>query len=150
MKPLALLLCPLLLACAAVTTTANDDAPDTPEEEALPTITRVEPGTDIDEIHCDDFELGDVEIEDDVLKIEVSYSGGAEEHEFGLYWNGVMLRSYPGQIHVHLKHDANGDAAEAYLTETIEFDLTTLNQPVISHIHGPGEDNSATVQYGER
>jgi len=151
MKLFALLACPLLLACASMTvSTSYDDDPEAPDAEPdRPTITETDPGTKIDEIDSDAYELGEIEIEGDVLKIEVSYGGGAEEHEFALYWNGMMLRSYPGQIHVFLKHDANGDTAEAYLTETLEFDLTTLNKPVIIHVHG-NEGDPVTVQYGER
>lgn len=146
MKFIALFTCPLLLACASINPYASDEGePDAPDR---PTITQVDRGTKIDEIDSDAYELGEIEIEDDVLKIEVRYAGGAEEHLFALYWNGIMLRSYPGQIHVFLKHDAQDDMAEAYLTRTLEFDLTTLNKPVVIHIHG-NDGDPITVQYGE-
>lgn len=160
--PTALLACPLaaalvcpLLACSAidnadtVTHNADDPAPAPQEPETLP-ITQPDPDTDFTQLPSDSFQLGEVAIEGDTLLVTVSYGGGAAEHDFTLYWNGITLRSFPGQIHVQLKHDANGDAAEAYLTETLRFDLSDLNQPLIIHIHGHGEDDRKTVQYGER
>lgn len=143
-----------LIACStqdsqAVSHSADDPVPPADTPRTLP-ITQPDRDTDIGEIRSDPFQLGEVKIEGDVLLVTVSYGGGAEEHDFALYWNGITLRSFPGQIHVMLKHDANGDAAEAYLTQTLRFDLSDMIQPLIIHVHGHGEDDRKTVQYGER
>ena len=152
--PLAVaMVCPLIGCSTDDSQTVSHNADDpqpAPEEPVTLPITQPDRDTDINEIHSDPFELGDVTIEGDTLLVTVSYGGGAEDHDFTLYWNGITLRSFPGQIHVQLKHDANGDNAEAYLTETLRFDLSDLNQPLIIHIHGYGEDDTQTVQYGER
>lgn len=155
--PVALLAAALLAplpACStadahSVSHSAEDPAP-APEEPVVLPITQPDRGIDINAIPSDAFALGEVTIEGDTLLVTVSYAGGAAEHDFALYWNGITLRSYPGQVHLMLKHDANGDTAEAYLTQTLRFDLSDMVQPLILHIHGHREDDTATVQYGER
>ncbi|XAL97937.1 hypothetical protein OT109_10030 [Phycisphaeraceae bacterium D3-23] len=159
--PTALLACPFALAmicpltaCSsddsqAVSHNADDRQPEPEAPETLP-ITRPNGDIDIATVHNDPFQLGGVAIEGDTLLITVSYGGGAEDHDFTLYWNGITARSFPGQINVQLKHNANGDTAEAYLTETLRFDLSGMQQPLVIHVHGHGADDRSTVQYGER
>lgn len=119
-----------------------EQAPDAPG------ITKVKPGTKIKDIQSDPFAMKKATIEGGQMKIEVGYAGGAEEHEFKLYWNGIVARSYPGKTHVYLKHDANGDGAEAYITRTLVFDLAEMNKPMIITVNTDHGDK-ATVQYGE-
>ncbi|MFK7787956.1 MAG: hypothetical protein AB8C95_00500 [Phycisphaeraceae bacterium] len=146
-----LLILPLLILIALGTAlgsgpSLDEDKPD--EKPKRPGITKVEPGTKIKDIKSDAFTMGAVTIEGDVLKIKVTYGGGAKEHDFTLYWNQIVARSYPGKTTINLKHDANGDNAEALLTETLEFDLTAINKPMIITVatdHG----DKATVQYGK-
>jgi hypothetical protein len=147
MKTTTLLILPLLILFAACTVTAN--SPSAAEEAPkIPGITKVEPGTKIDDIKSDDFDMKKVVIDGGVMKIDVSYPGGAKEHEFTLYWNGIVARSYPGKTTVVLKHNANGDNAEALLTETLQFDLAKMNKPmIITAINDHGDKH--TVQYGE-
>ena len=146
MMKTTLLILPLVILFALSTAFADDPAPD--EKPKLPGITKVEPGTKIKDIKSDAFTMGAVTIEGDVLKIKVSYSGGMKDHDFKLYWNQIVARSFPGKTTINLKHDANGDNAEALITETLEFDLTAINKPMIITIvtdHG----DKATVQYGK-
>lgn len=151
MKTKTLLILPLLIlfaACTALATGPIADEEKPEDEPKRPGITKVEPGTKIEDIKSDAFEMSDVTIEGDVLKIKVSYAGGHEEHDFALYWNQIVARSYPGKTTIHLKHDANGDMAEALLSETLEFDLTAINKPMIITVVNDHGDK-ATVQYGK-
>jgi hypothetical protein len=151
MKTKTLMILPVLILFAACTALATGPAADEekPEEKPkLPGITKVEPGTKIKDIKSDAFTMSGATIQGDVLKIKVSYAGGAKEHDFKLYWNGIVARSYPGKTTINLKHDANGDNAEALLTETLEFDLSTINKPMIITVRTDHGDK-ATVQYGE-
>lgn len=142
-----LLLAPILLfalACGVVAQDAPQEVPDA--EPQRPGITRVEPGTDIREIKSDTFTLVSAVIENDILKITVRYAGGMEKHDFTLYWSGISTRSMPPQLPMSLKHDANGDQAEALITETLEFELSAINKPAVLNIatdHG----GKATVRY---
>ena len=139
----------LFVACTALAAGPGADEDKPEEAPKLPGITTVKPGTKIKDIKSDPFTMSKATIDGDVLSIQVSYAGGAKEHDFTLYWNQIVARSYPGKTTLNLKHDANGDNAEALLTETLEFDLTAINKPMIITIvtdHG----DKATVQYGER
>ncbi|MEZ4385193.1 MAG: hypothetical protein R3A79_27950 [Nannocystaceae bacterium] len=66
------------------------------------------------------------QITGDTLLLEVAYSGGCAEHDFGLCWDGAFLESDPVQVHVTVGHNGNGDACEAYPMEQLQFDLTEL------------------------
>lgn len=135
----------IVLTASAACATSMDEPAKKPER---PGITKVEPGTKIQDIKSDDFNMQKVWIEGDVLKINVRYGGGCEKHDFKLYWNGIVARSYPGQTTIHLKHDANGDSCEALISETLEFDLTAITKPMVITIksdHG----GSFRVTYGE-
>ncbi len=77
----------------------------------------------------DGFAINNVEIISDCIEIEVSYSGGCEEHEFilGVVWPecGTPPVPPPG---LFLCHNANNDNCEAYITEIRQFDLSLLQQ----------------------
>ncbi|MEM1355122.1 MAG: hypothetical protein AAGC44_15700 [Planctomycetota bacterium] len=149
MKPRYLLFVPFVILALVGVVIADDGADDDPAEPQRPGITRVGPGTDIREIASDPFQLDSAVVEGNVLKITVTYAGGREEHAFALYWSGISTRSRPPQLPMVLKHDANGDMAEALITRTIEFDLGALNRHAIINIRTDHGD-SARVEYGER
>ena len=69
-------------------------------------------------------------IDGTVLTLDVSFGGGCEEHEFALAWDGLILESLPAQVNLELFHKDNNDFCEAFLHETLTFDLAEL---------GPGE-----------
>ena len=60
------------------------------------------------------------------LTIEVSYAGGCERHDFTLVLSRSFLESDPVQLPAALAHDANSDACEAWLTESLDFDLALV------------------------
>lgn len=60
------------------------------------------------------------------LIIEVSYGGGCQRHDFTLVLSTTFLESDPVQLPAALAHDANGDACEAWLTESLDFDLALV------------------------
>lgn len=67
-------------------------------------------------------------IRGDRLVLEVGYSGGCQEHEVGLCYEASFDESYPVQGELRVVHNANGDNCEAYLSETLEFDLSPYAQ----------------------
>ncbi|WP_162555878.1 hypothetical protein [Reichenbachiella versicolor] len=71
----------------------------------------------------DSFQMMDARIEGTDLLVEVGYGGGCEPHSFELLWPEVITMIYPPQFNVILIHYANGDQCEAYLNETLTFDL---------------------------
>lgn len=78
---------------------------------------------DID-VESDDFSLREAFYEGDSLIITVQYSGGCKQHSFTLVWPEAIIAIHPPQFGIYLVHDGNDDSCEAYLTNTIRFDLT--------------------------
>ena len=75
----------------------------------------------------DPFDLTDAaSIEGDTLLLPVGYSGGCADHAFRACWDGSFAESDPVQATLTIQHDANGDSCEAYLSETLAFDLSPL------------------------
>jgi hypothetical protein len=78
------------------------------------------------EDNSDPFELISIVFENGNVNITVAYSGGCKTHTFTVIWDEVITNSNPPGINLIITHDANGDACEAYITETLVFPLTTL------------------------
>lgn len=81
----------------------------------------------IESLPDDPFDIDSVVISSDCLDIMVWYSGGCRPHNFSM----VELPGFCGTPPfppptLLLCHDANGDACEAYIGETVSFDLTSL------------------------
>ncbi|MCG9129501.1 hypothetical protein JT359_18080 [Candidatus Poribacteria bacterium] len=74
----------------------------------------------------DPFKLNSAMIQDDLLKVSVSYSGGCKSHEFTLVASDEFLESDPVQLMASIVHDDNDDSCEAYPTEDYYFDLTPI------------------------
>lgn len=71
----------------------------------------------------DSYWINSIAVVDNLLQIEVNYSGGCELHEFELIWPDAIIAIFPPEVGVILTHDANNDTCEALITETLEFDL---------------------------
>lgn len=106
---------------------------------------------DQDIIESDAFNLINVEIEDLELLITVSYAGGCKQHEFEVIWPEAITLIYPPDFGVVLIHESNDDSCEAFLTETLVFDLKNnelglsdqeLNEMRITVINGSNPDET--------
>lgn len=71
----------------------------------------------------DNFEVENASLEGDILSIDISYSGGCEDHEFDLYFNGAYMKSLPPKANLFLKHNANGDACRSMIKQTLRFNI---------------------------
>lgn len=88
-----------------------------------------------------------VVIDGDIAWVTVSYSGGCAQHDFRLEWNGMYATSLPVQVSPTLLHNPNGDLCEAWITETVRFDLGPIRdgygaaQPeeIVVHLGGQTE-----------
>jgi hypothetical protein len=80
--------------------------------------------------------------EGDCIQLKLSYSGGCKEHDFDLYWDGSWEKTKPPVAHLHLSHNANGDACEAIKSAKLGYNLKPLRDPnggqVIVDIHAQG------------
>jgi hypothetical protein len=73
----------------------------------------------------DPFIFNDVKLKCNYLILNVSYSGGCEEHVFKLIAT-TFMESYPIQVNVVLSHVDNDDTCEAWITEEMMFNLLPL------------------------
>ena len=76
----------------------------------------------------DQYKIINIGIEVDILEINVSYSGGCEEHEFSLFGSSSFKESLPVQIEVVLSHNDNDDPCDGIYAEEIAFDLSPLKE----------------------
>ncbi len=80
-----------------------------------------------DSLQLTPFALNKASVNWDTLTLNISYSGGCEEHEFELYMSpAVFMESFPVQANIYLRHNGNGDACEAYITEDISFNISKI------------------------
>ena len=63
-------------------------------------------------------------IEGNILTIEVSYSGGCNEHEFQLYFDGTYMKSLPPKVNFILTHDDKGDVCRSMVEKKLNFDIS--------------------------
>ena len=76
----------------------------------------------------DAYTINAATVQDDILSVDVSYSGGCETHAFTLVAEERFLESLPVQLRVSLAHNANGDTCEALITEVYTFNLTPIKE----------------------
>lgn len=60
------------------------------------------------------------------IVLDVSYSGGCEDHEFKLESTGRFTSTYPPEIEVALKHNSNNDRCRGIIDKKLWFDLQPL------------------------
>jgi hypothetical protein len=99
----------------------------------------------------DPFELKDFSVDGDSAFITVSYSGGCQRHTFEIIWSETYYKTNPPETGLIVIHDAHGDRCEAYITETLAFNLkelfgpTTYDNVVINALNGKTPADSVTI-----
>jgi hypothetical protein len=68
--------------------------------------------------------INTVSLEGNVLSMNVSYSGGCEEHEFTLLGSKMISKSLPPQRGITLYHQNNNDSCRELITEDLAFDIS--------------------------
>ena len=85
------------------------------------------------------YELSEIVVDGTDLYLTVGYSGGCADHYWELCWDGSIAESMPLQVWFELGHNSNGDSCEAYLSQGLVFDISSLDiadQPVQIHLGG--------------
>lgn len=67
-------------------------------------------------------------IDDDVLILRTSYTGGCKEHYFNLYSLLFFMESNPVQISMRLSHNSNSDPCDRLVFDTLYFSLSSLKK----------------------
>lgn len=73
----------------------------------------------------DRIDILDLRREVNLLYIEVAYSGGCQEHDFELITDG-QWPSEASTVNFYLQHEDYDDLCDAWLTETLVFDIGSL------------------------
>ena len=60
------------------------------------------------------------------IVLDVSYSGGCEEHVFQLESKGQYTSTYPPEVDITLKHNSNGDRCRGIMDKKLWFNLSPL------------------------
>ena len=71
--------------------------------------------------------INDVTLNENCLEVSFSYSGGCQDHQIDLVWQGEGSSVFNPWITLRVKHD-NMDLCEAYITETRSFDLNSIKE----------------------
>lgn len=77
----------------------------------------------------DPFNIVSVNLSGDILEIEVSYSGGCEQHNFDLVFNGAYKKSLPAKADLYLLHDNNNDQCRSIVEKKLFFNILSLRFP---------------------
>jgi hypothetical protein len=98
----------------------------------------------------DDAWMTGITVSGTCLSLGVQYSGGCEEHELELIWDGNLDQSLPPQAVLLLHHDSKGDMCESIVSGTVQHDLGRLlaatNSEVLIRVLDPS-GNSQSVTY---
>lgn len=68
-----------------------------------------------------------VSVDGDTLSVMVGYGGGCQDHLFSICWpDATFLESDPVQVNLEIWHGGVADTCEAFLMDTLTFDLSPL------------------------
>ena len=84
---------------------------------------------DLENLKMDAYFIEEITIQDDILNIIISYSGGCEKHYFKLVTSlnfTIVNRVYRSKL--ILSHDANGDMCKRIVEEHLYYDLSPLKK----------------------
>jgi hypothetical protein len=127
---------------------ANPDVePKKPERMPVTIVAsaQVAPANFVDGVSLDTLRLVDPK----TLQLQVNFGGGCEAHDFEMRAQKPRQISAKNEVDVYFYHNAHNDMCEAWLSRTVEFDLSPLiaeYQGEMTHgeiklmVHLPGED----------
>ncbi len=93
------------------------------------------------------FEIGFADVINDFLVLNVSYSGGCEEHKFEVITNGKYTSTYPPELVLYVKHFDNDDFCRGMIDEKRYFDLSPLRYPGTNRIRLVFAHNNRILDY---
>lgn len=79
-----------------------------------------------DSLASDPLYINEAFIEENFLKISISYSGGCRNHIINLTRIHNENNSHEDIPQFEIRHNSNGDMCEAFITKNICFDITDL------------------------
>lgn len=95
----------------------------------------------------DRISIGYIEVLGDYLAVDVSYSGGCEEHQIDLVTNGKFTATYPPEIELAIKHNANQDYCRSMVDEKLYFNLESIRYSGTTRILMRLNNNNRIYEY---
>ena len=72
------------------------------------------------------FTIEDWNIEGDIAKIIINYSGGCGKHLFKAFFTGNYMKSLPPKASVYIQHENGGDKCRMLVMDTLYVNLKTI------------------------
>ena len=85
-----------------------------------------------DSLANDPVHIHEVTVDNDCLYLKLSFSGGCQSHKIELARIHSDSHDETEIPLLEIRHDANGDMCEAWLTQEVQFDLTALKEDGIT------------------
>lgn len=128
-----------VLLCSTACIGGNTDTGQAPPEPEAFSDCSTDDGWPID-LGGFDTQSPPVSISGDTLTVVVGHGGGCTEHLYEICWpDQSFMESEPVQVALEVWHGGERDNCEAYLTETLAFDLSPLKTSWKSaYGEGPG------------
>ena len=99
------------------------------ESVSCPSFTNLPLGGLLDDYPSDDIAMDTAYLEDNILYVSIGHSGGCAEHVYQLLMFPLTCATPPLPKPVFwLSHDAGGDMCEAYLRDTLCFNISALRE----------------------
>lgn len=130
----------LFTQCAVNMHTSNAVVPENAKEAIL------DLSADVDQ-RTAPVTIKHVEQVGEFIMIDVSYSGGCEEHEFDLISDGNFSATYPTELEMILVHNANGDRCRSVVDQRLYFDLTPFQYSGTSQVRLILNNTNKTLDY---
>ncbi|WP_372932926.1 NigD1/NigD2 family lipoprotein [Mariniphaga sediminis] len=88
-----------------------------------------------DSLANDPVYLQEAFIDGNCLNLKLSFSGGCREHTVDLARIHSLEENSEDTVELEIRHNANDDPCEAFLTKTLSFDLTSLKNDGITRFY---------------
>ena len=134
---LAMIMAVILISCGEKKNTMSTEENEETTEQQDGQIQDLILTQDFNPDKNDAFEVKAVSLDGDILTVLVEYSGGCEDHEFNLKFNGAIMKSLPPQANLFLEHKANGDSCRALIRQELKFNISSVYQGegIILHLN---------------
>ena len=94
------------------------------------------------------YKIENVWIENDILKIKISFTGNKNIPEFTLIWNGALMKSLPPKAVLVLQPNSNAiPTGKKQVNMTLSFDLNPLKETNYNEIVLLIKDYSTQLHY---
>jgi len=117
----------LLASCGNSKSAASSDEVAEEKKEKTPSAKPAVLSQDIAKFKdSEPYSITDVNLQGNVLQLDISYSGGCEEHDFELVGSAFIMKSDPPKRIIKLYHHKNEDNCREMIFKTLYFDISEL------------------------